>query len=122
MHAPTFPYTPTSLCQPYLQWPEDALLSVARKFLAGTDLGGETVANAVASMCVSIHTSVAATSERFYAELRRHYYTTPKSYLDLINLYLQLLREKRCVRSAAWLLCMHTSLGVDRVLIASCWS
>lgn len=26
---------------------------------------------------------------------RRRYYTTPKSYLDLINLYLQLLQEKR---------------------------
>lgn len=25
----------------------------------------------------------------------RRFYTTPKSYLDLINLYLQLLREKR---------------------------
>jgi hypothetical protein len=27
----------------------------------------------------------------------RRYYTTPKSYLDLINLYIQLLKEKRCV-------------------------
>eukprot|EP00967_Tisochrysis_lutea_P008590 scaffold10254_cov16-Tisochrysis_lutea.AAC.1 len=46
-------------------------------------------------MCVLIHTSVAKTSDRYYAELRRRYYTTPKSYLDLINLYLQLLGEKR---------------------------
>lgn len=47
-------------------------------------------------MCVVIHTSVTKCSDRFYAELRRRYYTTPKSYLDLINLYLQLLGEKRC--------------------------
>lgn len=53
------------------------------------------VKGALAEMCVTIHTSVNDTSERFYAELRRHYYTTPKSYLDLINLYLQLLKEKR---------------------------
>ncbi len=46
-------------------------------------------------MCVSIHTSVATASDRFFAELRRKYYTTPKSYLDLISLYLQLLGEKR---------------------------
>ena len=45
---------------------------------------------------VQIHTSVSTTSDRFFNELRRKYYTTPKSYLDLINLYLQLLREKRC--------------------------
>ena len=46
-------------------------------------------------MCVKIHTSVSDASDRFFSELRRRYYTTPKSYLDLINLYLQLLKEKR---------------------------
>ena len=53
------------------------------------------VREAIANMCVKIHTSVSDASDRFYAELRRRYYTTPKSYLDLINLYLQLLKEKR---------------------------
>jgi hypothetical protein len=62
---------------------------VSSKFLAATDLGGEAVRDALAAQCVAIHTSVSAASERFYAELRRRYYTTPKSYLDLINLYLQ---------------------------------
>ncbi|GFR44385.1 hypothetical protein Agub_g5605 [Astrephomene gubernaculifera] len=76
-------------------WPEEALLSVSQKFLAGTELGGDGVRDALATMCVTIHTSVSAASDRFYAELRRRYYTTPKSYLDLINLYLQLLRNKR---------------------------
>ena len=79
----------------YSEWPEDALISVSRKFLAGTDLGGDEVRDAIANMCVKIHTSVSDASDRFYAELRRRYYTTPKSYLDLINLYLQLLKEKR---------------------------
>jgi dynein heavy chain, axonemal len=45
--------------------------------------------------CDQIHTSVAVISERFFQELRRHYYTTPKSYLDLIGLYVTLLRDKR---------------------------
>jgi len=36
-----------------------------------------------------------AFSLRFYKELRRHYYTTPTSYLELINLYLTMLEEKR---------------------------
>ncbi|WIA13579.1 hypothetical protein OEZ85_007146 [Tetradesmus obliquus] len=76
-------------------WPAEALLSVSQKFLANTDLGSPQVNAAVAQMCVHIHTSVEQMSERFYAELRRRYYTTPKSYLDLINLYLQLLQEKR---------------------------
>ena len=70
-------------------------MSVSRKFLAATDLGSDAVREAIAHMCVQIHTSVEQMSSRFFAELRRKYYTTPKSYLDLIQLYLQLLREKR---------------------------
>lgn len=35
-------------------WPEDALLSVSQKFLAGTDLGGEETKNALAQMCVTV--------------------------------------------------------------------
>lgn len=42
-----------------------------------------------------IHTSVEEESERFFGELRRRVYTTPKSYLDLINLYLDTLDKKR---------------------------
>lgn len=46
-------------------------------------------------MCMYIHTSVEDASDRFYAELRRRVYTTPKSYLDLINLYINTLAVKR---------------------------
>eukprot|EP00873_Tetraselmis_striata_P045243 jgi/Tetstr1/465507/TSEL_010176.t1 len=79
----------------FTEWPEAALLSVSEKFLAPVDLGGDEVKGALARLCVHIHTSVTAASDRFWAELRRRYYTTPKSYLDLINLYVTLLAEKR---------------------------
>lgn len=46
-------------------------------------------------MCVEIHVSVTDMAERFFSELRRRYYTTPTSYLELINLYLSMLEEKR---------------------------
>lgn len=49
----------------------------------------------MSQMCVEIHTSVTDTAERFYSELRRRYYTTPTSYLELINLYLSMLGNKR---------------------------
>ena len=45
-------------------------------------------------MCVEIHMSVSAMADRFYAELKRKYYTTPTSYLELINLYMSMLAEK----------------------------
>lgn len=34
-------------------------------------------------------------TERFYNEMRRHYYTTPSSYLDLIKLYKSMLEVKK---------------------------
>lgn len=46
-------------------------------------------------MCVNVHLSVAQMADRYYSELRRRYYTTPTSYLELINLYLTMLTEKR---------------------------
>ena len=46
-------------------------------------------------MFMKVHKSVEQMSERFYDELRRKVYITPKSYLDGINLYLSQLAEKR---------------------------
>ena len=46
-------------------------------------------------MCVNVHLSVSQMADRYYSELRRRYYTTPTSYLELINLYLTMLTEKR---------------------------
>lgn len=46
-------------------------------------------------MCMKIHISVEEASEKFFAQLRRRVYTTPKSYLDLISLYTSVLEQKR---------------------------
>ena len=82
-------------------WPEDALTSVANRFLAEENLGSDEVKTALASMCVFIHRSIDTVSNRFFDELRRKVYTTPKSYLDLINLYLSMLEEQRAKLKAA---------------------
>ena len=78
----------------FYEWPSDALLSVATNFLSGVDVSEE-VRPAIAKMCVEIHTAVSSAAEDFYSQLRRKYYTTPKSFLDLVNLYIKLLEEKR---------------------------
>lgn len=70
-------------------------MSVSRKFLAPLEKATDEVKDALARMCVTIHTSVSAMAEDFYEELRRRYYITPKSYLDLIDLYMALLDQKR---------------------------
>jgi dynein heavy chain, axonemal len=42
-----------------------------------------------------IHTTVEEKAQEFYEKLRRKVYTTPKSYLDLIHLYVKSLEIKR---------------------------
>ena len=46
-------------------------------------------------MCVAVHQSPISLSLKYLESLRRNYYITPKSYLDLIGLYLELLGEKQ---------------------------
>lgn len=78
-----------------LQWPREALLSVSKTFFKNIDLGNEEMKDRFSEMCVEIHVSVTEMADQYFAELRRRYYTTPTSYLELINLYLSMLGEKR---------------------------
>eukprot|EP00698_Gefionella_okellyi_P007651 TRINITY_DN186_c0_g4_i1.p1 TRINITY_DN186_c0_g4~~TRINITY_DN186_c0_g4_i1.p1 ORF type:complete len:3955 (+),score=1074.62 TRINITY_DN186_c0_g4_i1:43-11907(+) len=75
------------------EWPEKALLSVSKRFLESANLDG--MQDKIAALCVEIHQSVSKMCGIFYQELRRRFYTTPTSYLELINLYLSMLQEKR---------------------------
>ncbi|XP_005385504.1 PREDICTED: dynein heavy chain 6, axonemal [Chinchilla lanigera] len=79
----------------FVQWPREALLSVSKTFFSTVDAGTEELKEKLSLMCVNVHLSVSQMADRYYAELRRRYYTTPTSYLELINLYLSMLTEKR---------------------------
>eukprot|EP01052_Picozoa_sp_SAG31_P002976 SAG31_NODE_109_length_24587_cov_111.480848_7_plen_3254_part_00 len=85
----------------FTPWPDDALLSVATKLMDSADLGSPEINAAVAEMCVNVHQSTNDLSKVYLSELRRNYYITPKSYLDLISLYLELLAEKRTEKKNA---------------------
>ncbi|XP_034255936.1 dynein heavy chain 6, axonemal isoform X2 [Thrips palmi] len=77
----------------FSEWPQDALLSVAVNSLK--EHIEEDHLDNYANICVLIHESVGEMSQRFYLEMRRHYYTTPSSYLELIKLFLALLDKKQ---------------------------
>ncbi|KAM8878755.1 dynein axonemal heavy chain 6 isoform 3-T3 [Spinachia spinachia] len=79
----------------FVEWPREALLSVSQVFFQNVDFGSEELKQNFSTMCVDIHVSVTDMAERFYSELRRRCYTTPTSYLELINLYLSMLKKKR---------------------------
>lgn len=54
---------------------------------SGEDLGiNPEITKQLAISCESIHTLVGKANIKIYEELRRHCYTTPATYLDLINM------------------------------------
>eukprot|EP00931_Biecheleriopsis_adriatica_P101533 TRINITY_DN7664_c0_g1_i1.p1 TRINITY_DN7664_c0_g1~~TRINITY_DN7664_c0_g1_i1.p1 ORF type:complete len:4295 (+),score=1011.97 TRINITY_DN7664_c0_g1_i1:399-12887(+) len=78
-------------------WPEDALLDVARKFLAQLgELGAQDSPTraAIVEFFPFSFEAVNQLSQTFIQEERRFAYTTPKSFLELIKLYSAILGKK----------------------------
>lgn len=78
-------------------WPEDALKSVAMKFLSNIDAlkDEDKLQASLSDACVFVHKSVEEEAMKFDETLKRKVYITPKSYLDLIKSYEEFLNEKR---------------------------
>ncbi|XP_059574595.1 dynein axonemal heavy chain 2 isoform X3 [Alligator mississippiensis] len=80
----------------FSEWPRQALLEVAEKYLEGVDLGPQPeMARKVARIFTAVHGSVATYSQKMLVEMRRYNYVTPSSYLELVSGYKKLLGEKR---------------------------
>ena len=75
-------------------WPEQALVSVANKFIS-TDSVQENIKKTVVSNMVQIHQDIIKATQDFFAELRRMIYVTPKNYLDFIQNYKNSLHTNR---------------------------
>eukprot|EP00434_Breviolum_minutum_P002108 symbB.v1.2.001863.t2/scaffold77.1/size347087/34 len=78
----------------FMEWPQEALRSVATHFLQKVDLS-EGVFAGVVEICVQMQESVFGLTKRFRSEVQRHYYVTPTSYLELINSFKDVLASKR---------------------------
>ncbi|KAK2501218.1 hypothetical protein MC885_000890 [Smutsia gigantea] len=77
------------------EWPEDALVSVSTRFLRETE-GIQPEVKASISLFMSyVHTTVNEMSQVYLATERRYNYTTPKTFLEQIKLYQNLLAKKR---------------------------
>lgn len=75
-------------------WPEDALVAVATRFLAEIDLK-EDEREGCSFMCRYFHQSTEKLSIKYRVELERYNYVTPTSYLEMISTFKALLNEKR---------------------------
>ncbi|XP_062252615.1 dynein axonemal heavy chain 1 [Platichthys flesus] len=78
-------------------WPEEALRAVATSFL--NDLpeleASPTAMDGLTTMCVKIHQMVAMKCQQYLAELSRYNYVTPKSYLELLRIFSDLIGRKK---------------------------
>ncbi|XP_040979289.1 LOW QUALITY PROTEIN: dynein heavy chain 17, axonemal [Aquila chrysaetos chrysaetos] len=77
------------------EWPEDALVSVSSRFLEETGDIEPEVKVSISQFMSYVHTSVKEISKTYLAMERRYNYTTPKTFLEQINLYKNLLSKKR---------------------------
>ena len=49
----------------------------------------------MAETCVNIHQDVARATGEFWSEMKRRYYVTPSSYMELIRVYSRMLDEQK---------------------------
>eukprot|EP00762_Andalucia_godoyi_P002900 ANDGO_04168.mRNA.1 Dynein beta chain len=78
-------------------WPREALVSVANRFLEDVDLGSKENQAKVVEFMAFAHQSVDDASKELLVRERRYNYTTPKSFLELIAFYKNLLSSQRSI-------------------------
>jgi dynein heavy chain len=76
-------------------WPEDALLSVAAKFLEEIEMPSDEVRKSIERFMPYSFKVVNQQSQVVYDTERRFVYTTPKSFLELIKLFKSMLAKKK---------------------------
>lgn len=85
----------------FTAWPGDALVAVAKKFLADVKFESEEMRQNIVTLCQTFHQDVINLSDKFMNCLSRKNYVTPTSYLELIVAFKQNLDKKRIEVSQA---------------------
>ena len=75
-------------------WPEDALLSVASKFLAEIEMPDDATRESIIKFMPFSFKVVNEFSTKIFEAERRYVYTTPKSFLELIKLF-KIMHDKK---------------------------
>jgi len=78
----------------FYEWPKEALEAVSFRFLGDLIELPVKLRRPVSLFMSHVHSSVNDMSLRYLTNDRRYNYTTPKSFLEQINLYMKLLVSK----------------------------
>jgi dynein heavy chain len=76
------------------EWPEEALISVSQRFLNMEESVPTEIRKSISQFMAYVHQSVSDMSKLYQMNDKRYNYTTPKSFLELINLYVKILSSK----------------------------
>ncbi|KAG6966008.1 hypothetical protein JG687_00005084 [Phytophthora cactorum] len=79
----------------FSEWPAEALNSVASAILSDGNLALGDKLPALVEAFKVVHQSVEEASKQFYNTLRRYFYVTPTSYLELLSAFKSVLVAKR---------------------------
>uniref|UniRef100_A0A8C9M054 Dynein axonemal heavy chain 1 n=1 Tax=Piliocolobus tephrosceles TaxID=591936 RepID=A0A8C9M054_9PRIM len=100
------------------EWPAEALKSVATMFIneiPELESSQEEIQGLI-QVCVYIHQSVSKKCIEYLAELTRHNYVTPKSYLELLHIFSILIGQKKLELKTAK---NRMKSGLDKLLRTS---
>jgi dynein heavy chain len=77
----------------FLPWPEEALSAVAKHYLHSIEVEDRYL-NSIINICVDMQARVTRYAVRYEQELKRFYYVTPMSFIELLNLFKNLLKKR----------------------------
>jgi dynein heavy chain len=79
----------------FFPWPEDALISVANKFLGDMKIEcDDKTKDQLIKHMATVHLSMNAVAQDYFQRFRRYVYTTPRSFLSFIQLYNEIYKIK----------------------------
>jgi dynein heavy chain len=96
LRARRFPGLINSTCIDWFHpWPREALVKVAQKYLEPVELNSPETKENVAYHMAEVHLTVMQSAILYSQQQKRHVHVTPKSFLELIDFYVSLLKTKR---------------------------
>ncbi|KAJ6635868.1 Dynein axonemal heavy chain 10 [Pseudolycoriella hygida] len=93
-------------------WPEQALFSVATKYLGEHPSISEVYKQDIVEHVVHVHNSVGHYNHQYLQSVRRKNFVTPKHYLDFISTYLRLIAEKNLFITSQ---CNRLAEGIGKI-------
>ncbi|KAM3134228.1 hypothetical protein pb186bvf_013648 [Paramecium bursaria] len=99
----------------FLPWPEEALRSTADTvFIKDLKITDNNLRAGLVDIAVDMQLRISELTKRFYNELRRYYYVTPTSYLELLATFKRLKtdRDQQMIK-----LITRYEAGVDKIML-----